>query len=540
MSSRFGLLEEYARAKKIRVHPLLHYQGYIWVIAAFTLIVPALYGLIFQYTSPKEVNVSLVMLDYGLGFLALGLLVSYTTMPSRRLRRDEAIILTIATWLVIPLLVALPVAEALRIPFIDAWFESVSGFTTTGLSMFTGSRDSLTGTYVPMVEQLPKTVLLWRSFIQWVGGVGIVVAAITIITRPGSAARLLYLSEGRSERIEPSAATTAKRVLLVYTIVTVIATLLFYLSGMNWFDAVNHAMAAVATGGFSTKNNSIGEYHSIAIELAAIAAMMFGAISFSDWYNLLIKGRIRRFLLSPELKMLISTTALATLAGQLVLMQAGYTLFQAIRYSLFQVVSSVTTTGFQDRSLADLPDAFKLILIVMSLLGGSAFSTTGGVKQLRLLIAIKSIQWEAASSAAPRGYTPRRKIAWILVSDEDARRAFTVIFTFTLTMIVSTLIGLIIAPQYRLVDMALETASALGNVGISVGITSASMPVALKLLYIADMLLGRLEILPYLFAVYILYSRLVRSARAKRGRRRILEVEEALGYRGESVHTPSL
>ncbi len=540
MSKPLETLEEFTRARRIRVHPLIHYQGYIWVIAALTLIVPALYGLIFQYNVPRETSVALYMLDYGLGFLMVGLVIAYLTMPARRLRRDEALILTVATWLLVPLLVALPVAEALHVPFIDTWFESVSGFTTTGLSMFTGARDSLTGTYVPTVEQLPKTVLFWRSFIQWVGGVGIVVAAITIITRPGSAARLLYISEGRSERIEPSTSTTAKRVLLVYTIVTAIATIILYISGMNWFDALNHAMAAVATGGFSTKNGSIGEYHSIAVELAAIAAMIFGAISFSDWYNLLIKGRVRRFLASPEFKMLISITALATLAGQIALMEAGYGLFQALRYSLFQVVSSITTTGFQNRGLADLPDSFKLVLIVLSLIGGSAFSTAGGVKLLRVLIAVKSVLWEARSSVAPRGYAPRRRIAWILVSDDDVRRAFTVIFAYIVAMLVSTFIALLVAPQYRLVDMSLEVASALGNVGISVGITGASMPVALKILFIADMLLGRLEILPYFFAVYVIYSRLVRSARARRGRKRLEKLEETLGYRGEGVYATSL
>ncbi|AEM39721.1 cation transporter [Pyrolobus fumarii 1A] len=518
----FEVLEEYGVRKRLALHPLIYYLGFVWIVAAATLIVPALYGLIFHYHEPREYTVSIELLEYGTVFMVLGLLSTRLTMPSRRMRREEALLLVVITWVLIPLVVAWPIADVLGIPFVDAWFESVSGFTTTGLTMFTGSVDPVTGTYVPAVEELPRTVLFWRSFIQWVGGVGIVVVAVSIIARPGSAARLLYVAEGRSERIEPSVIATAKKVLFVYTIVTVIDTILLYVAGMDWFDAVNHAMTGIATGGFSTKNNSIAEYHSIAIELAAMFAMFSGAVSFSDWHSLIIKWRLKRFFSSPELKALLTLMAIGTIAATAALVRNGFGIIEALRYASFQIVTTITGTGFQNTGLGDKPEIFKALLTTYCLLGGAAFSTTGGIKMLRLIIAVKSTLWEAEALSAPRGYTLRRRLAWIVLDDESARRALTIIFAFSLTMVVGTFIAMLILPDRSFADVALETASALGNVGVSTGITGADSPLALKLLYIALMTLGRLEIVPYFYAVHVMYSKVVHAVRARRGRRKLL------------------
>ncbi len=512
-------LEEFVFRKRFALPPLLYYLGFVWIVAAITLLVPAVYGLIFEKPGTEGFRVASEMFEFGVAFLLVGYIVTRLFMPSRRLRRDEALLLVVLTWIAIPMIVAWPVAHVLRIPFVDAWFESVSGFTTTGLTMFTGQVDSFYHVYVPAVEELPKTVLLWRSFIQWIGGIGIVVVAVTIIARPGGAARLLYLAEGRSERIEPSVVATAKKVLLVYSIVTVADIILFHIAGMNWFDAVNHAMAGIATGGFSTKNNNIAEYNSVYIDAAAAAVMITGAISFSDWYNLIIRGRVRRFLRSPELRMFTALTILGSIAGVLVLLRYGYPLYKALRYGIFQIITTITTTGFQNTGLTNMPSLFKGILVTYSLLGGSAFSTTGGIKMLRFIIALKALQWEAESAYAPRGYVPRRRLAWITLDDDMVRSALTIIFAFSATEIIGTfLAAMMLPPKWSFVDVALETASALGNVGISVGITGAAMPIGVKLLYIVLMLLGRLEILPYIFAVHMLYSKLRHALRARRVR----------------------
>ncbi len=513
-----GVFEEYVFRRR-GLPPLLYYLGFVWIVAGITLLVPGLYGVIFEAPGSEGFRVAYEMLGYAALYFIIGLVSTRLFMPSRRLRRDEALLLVVLTWVLIPIAVAIPVADVLRTPFVDAWFESVSGFTTTGLTMFNGVVDPDFHVYVPAVEELPRTVLFWRSFIQWIGGVGIVVVAVTIIARPGSAARLLYVSEGRSERIEPSVVATAKKVLLVYIIVTIIDVLLLYAAGMDWFDAVNHAMTGVATGGFSTRSNSIAEYNSIYIDAAVVFVMVSGAISFSDWYNLLIRLRVRRFLRSPELRIFLFMLSLGSIAGIIALLKHNYTLLDSIRYAVFQIATAITGTGFQNTSLGDKPDIFKGLLTTYCLLGGSAFSTTGGIKMLRLIIALKSLQWEAESLSAPRGYVPRRRLAWITLDDDMVRTALTVIFAFSATEIIGTFIAMLILPsKWSFVDVALETASALGNVGVSVGITGANSPLALKLLYIVIMLLGRLEIVPYLYAVHVLYSRVLHAVRAARRR----------------------
>ena len=511
-------LEEFVFRKRFAIHPLPYYLGYVWFVAAITLLVPGIYGLVFETVGSEGFRVASDMFEFGVLFVVLGYVTTRLFMPTRRLKRDEALLLVVLTWIIVPMLVAWPVAQTLRIPFVDAWFESVSGFTTTGLTMFTGNVDPAFHVYVPAVEQLPKTVLLWRSFMQWIGGIGIVVVAVSIIARPGGAARLLYLAEGRSERIEPSVVATAKRMLLVYIIVTVVDVIAFHIAGMNWFDAVIHAMAGISTGGFSTRNNNIAEYNSVYIDVAACFSMITGAISFSDWYNLLIRGRIRRFLQSPEFRALVALLALGSAAAVAIFLRYGYSLYKAVRYGLFDIVTTMTTTGFQNSSLTNIPPVLKGLLVTFSLIGGSAFSTTGGIKLLRLIIAVKALQWEAESASAPRGYIPRRRLAWIILDDDMVRSALVLIFAFSATEIIGTLIAaMFLPPKWSFADIALETASALGNVGISVGITSAAMPLAVKILYIILMLLGRLEILPYIFAVHLLYSRLIEWTKARRG-----------------------
>ncbi len=504
-------------ARVLGVPPHLYYMFMLFHVASIALFVPALVGLGFG-----EARVALTLLPYAFALLVVGEAWRRLLRPSRSMRLDDAIIVAVASWLIVPILTALPVSHAIAIPFIDAWFEAVSGFTTTGLTMFTGSLDSLTGTYVPSVEELPKTILFWRSFIQWLGGVGILVLFTAFATGGGIPSHLIGFAEGRYEHLEPSIARSVRAFFILYTVLTATAFTLFVATGMGVFEAVNHAMTGIATGGFSVYNNSFAHYNNIYIEAAAVIVMVLGALNFADQYALLKTGSKRLFR-NPETRAITAVIAFTTLSGTLILVSHGWGFFHALRLSLFQFVSAVTGTGFQTMDLSTAPDSYKLLLTVACLLGGSIISTTGGIKMFRFVILVSSFKWIYEEYASIPGRIIVRKLGGRDVGVRELQQAVAIVALFVSSWVAGTILVSLTMPNVSLVDVGFEVASALGNVGLSTGLTGADMPFTAKLVLIVLMSLGRLEILPYLLAIMAAVSQakllLARRRRLKMLRR---------------------
>ena len=480
-----------------------YFAGLAIIASSFSLLGSGFYGL-YLYLShgyvPEE-EAGLVFLAYGLVYVVVGVLL--TRIGRGSLSYREAVAVTVLIWLAVPLLDAVPLAQALGIPLIDALFESVSGWTTTGLTILTGEPSTWHGVYVPSIEEAPGTVRVWRTLMPWEGGLGIVVFTIAILAPPGVSVATLYLAEGKFEKLEASFKKSAWKMGVIYATLTAVSFLLFLLAGMPAGDAIHHAMTGIATAGFSTHSESLGYYQHIpAVLVAGMIVMFLGAVSFSDHYNVLT-GRLGALKESVELKGQLLLITGAVLLSLLVWLRDP--LFQEHMDPLrvvFHVVSASATAGFQAGDLHSTSESYKIILAVLSLAGGSAFSTAGGIKVLRILIAARSIGIEADMVVHPRGYRPRRRLGRYVLNEELVRRTLATIAAFTWTYVLLVVVLASLYPGvYDLGDVFFEVASAMGNVGLSTGISAASAPVGAKLILIAAMLLGRLEVITYLIAL---------------------------------------
>lgn len=407
--------------------------------------------------------------------------------------------LTVAAvgWLVVAALGALPLLLASAgqdgsAPYSDpaaAFFESVSGFTGTGLSM--SLRPDL----------LPRTLQWWRSLMEWVGGIGVIVLMITLIAGPGMTAANLYFSEARGEKIHPSVLSTVRTMWWIFFLYTFLAIAGLWGSGMPLWDALNHAMTGVATGGFSIWPESIGHYNSPAIELVMIVIMIAGAISFVVHYHAFQHGP--RILASDAqtraLLVLLTGGTILLALSQLGRVSAA----QALRSGAFQFASALTCTGFQTTDPRTWSDAAKLILVVGMVIGGAAGSTAGGIKVMRFLLLVRGAGWQLRRLArSPDALIPLRLGRQALADAVAYRRLGEAAVLATLWLfflLLGTLaLSWFVYPDIGLVDLLFEVASAQGNVGLSVGITHFSMPTAAKLVLCFNMWVGRLEIIPVL------------------------------------------
>jgi trk system potassium uptake protein TrkH len=392
-----------------------YYIGLAMIVASLSFLGSAaifvafyLAGTYGDAVSGDEFMVAAEFGGWGLIMMLLGLALSRITPPP--LTRGSAIVITVVIWLLVPLLSSIPLASALRISVVDALFEAVAGWTTTGLTIMLGAPSSQGG-YVPSISELPETVKIWRALIQWEGGVGIVVFTIAFLARPGISAAALYLAEGRYERLEASLRRSAFKMAQVYMVFTVIGVAAMVLAGMDLYDSVLHTMTAISTAGFSTYDESIGAFKGqLPIYAVTLAIAFLGATSFVDLDNIM-NLRLRKLLQSPELKAQVALALAAALLAALIWarspeMRVEYSVADAI----YNALSALTTVGYSTASLEPASSAYIVLLIVLSFIGGSAFSTAGGIKILRLLIVVKAIEIEVKSLVMPRGYVPRRRL----------------------------------------------------------------------------------------------------------------------------------
>lgn len=371
--------------------------------------------------------------------------------------------------------------------FASAFFETMSGFTTCGLSM--ALRPDL----------LPRVLQWWRSFTQWVGGMGVIVLMITLLAGPGVTAVNLYFGEARSEKIHPSVVSTVRTMWWIYALYTLIVTVAYVVTGLPPWDALNHAMAGVATGGFSLWPDSIGHYHSLPVEIVAMFAMVAGGMNFVVHYNLLQKGP-RILWQDIQTRWFFSSLVFGTLLLGLIL---GFSP-ASFRLSSFQFVAAMTTTGFQAVDLSRWTEATKLFLTIGMVAGACAGGSGGGLKAIRLVTLAKGTAWQLRRLIGPRdAVIPLRLGETSLYEEQGNRRiaeAATFLFLWIVFLILGTLILSFLLPlgRFSLTDVLFEVASAQSNVGLSVGITHPGLPALAKWVLSFHMWIGRLEIIPVL------------------------------------------
>lgn len=421
--------------------------------------------------------------------MAIGLKYAGRHAENRMGRRDGYLIVSMC-WVVFSLVGMLPFLIGGYTPRIAAaFFESMSGFTTTGATILNG------------IDHLPHSILFWRSLMHWLGGMGIVFFTIAVLPQMGSGDLKLFSAEATGLKIgkmHPRISTTARWLWGIYMFLTVSCSLAYYLAGMNLFDAVNHGMSTISTGGFSTHQDSIAYFQSPLIEYISILFMLCGGINFTLLYLLLVKRRWREVLRDGELRcfLLIIAFVVVYSTGVLVFLH-GYGLEEAFRRVAFTTISLQTTTGFTTVDFMAWHPSIWMLLLFVTICGSCAGSTSGGVKCIRILTAFKMLKNEFRHILHPRAVLPIR-LNHSVMNNTVGQTIFAFFIAFVLIIFCSTLT--LATMGMPLLDSLGISVSAFSNAGPSLGWQLTPLDSWAKLsdgaLWVTSflMLAGRLEI----------------------------------------------
>jgi trk system potassium uptake protein TrkH len=487
--------QRYGRFLRGRYRILLGYLGLIEVLAGGLILSPCLLLPAF----PEELALAWGFLAPGLGLVAIGGVQWRVFLPrgGESLTLQEGAVVVVLAWISAVLVGALPLLAVGGLNFTQAVFESTSGWTTTGLS-------------VVDVTTAPRLLLFYRSVMQLAGGAGLAVIMLSALAGPAGTG--LSAAEGRADQLVPNVRRSAKLVVTIYSGYVIFGCLALILAGMDWFDAINHAFAAISTGGFSTRPESIGYWNSPLVEGVAVVLMLLGTMNFVTGYALL-HGKFRAVGKNGEIRLqalLIPTLVVVVLFG----VTSGLypTLGKQVRVAIFEVVTALSTTGFSTVGYGDWNGLGWLVLIVLMIIGGGTGSTAGGLKQYRVYALYRALLWEFRRMLLPRGAVTMPDV-WVgetrrFLGDRELRQLATFAFLYLGTLAVGT--GVLASYGYSLRESLFEFASALGTVGLSVGVTSAAAPAGVLWIETVGMLLGRLEF----FVVFIGLTRLVANTAA--------------------------
>lgn len=431
-------------------------------------------------------------INAGIGFL-LRLL---TRNPdSSEIKKKDGFLIVVLGWLILTLFGSLPYVLSGAIPGLtDAFFETMSGFSTTGASILDD------------IDSMPKGILFWRSMTQWIGGMGIIVLAIAILPLLGIGGMELFVAETpgpNKDKIHPRIRETAKRLWAIYVILTAVETIALYVCGMSFYDAINHAFTTCSTGGFSTHQDSIAYYDSPAIEGVIMLFMFFSGTNFTLLY-FAFKGKFGAFWKSDEFRWY-----LFFVIGLIAVVTAGIYVYdnevtEPIRKAAFQVVSIVTTTGYASADFSHWGPFVTFIFFLLFFTGASAGSTSGGIKLVRVALLVKNTVMEFKRKLHPNAVLPIQ-LNKVSVSEKIIYNlmAFIVMYLIIFTIGAAMMTGL----GVEFMTSISTVATALGNVGPAISgdglISSMSeLPTAGKWIMSFLMLCGRLE----LFTVLLLFT----------------------------------
>ncbi|MEW6267399.1 MAG: TrkH family potassium uptake protein [Thermodesulfobacteriota bacterium] len=465
---------------KQRYAAIISSIGLILALAGVVMLSPL--SLLLAYPQEAEDALVFVVPAAGLGLVGLMLRRGFRPSSPVTLSIQEGGVIVLLSWIVVVLFSAWPLMTALGLDFSRAVFEAVSGWTTTGLS-------------VVDVTSAGRTILFWRSVMQLAGGAGLAIIMMSAIAGPTGVG--ISSAEGRSDQLVPQVRQSARLVLIIYTGYAAAGTLAYWLAGMSPFDAVNHSFAAVSTGGFSTRVESIGYWNSIAIEAVTLPLMLLGNLSFvTAWF--LWRGEIRFVARNGEVRLLAVLIPIAAAFAFILTCRGLYPqLDKAWRVAIFETVTAITTTGFSTVGYGNWNASGVFILIVLMLIGGGTCSTAGGIKQFRVYLLWKLLVWEIKRPFLPRTAVMERPI-WegdrrVFVDDARVRQVAVFVFLYLVTYGCGVMI--LCACGYSLPEALFEFASAIGTVGLSIGVTSAQMPDLALWAETLAMFLGRLEFL---------------------------------------------
>ncbi len=466
----------------MRPHIVLRYTGFVLLLNAVFLLISA--GI----SALNSDSALFPLLHSAMVSILFGIFPLIFVPSSAEIANKEGFMIVIFSWLLSCLVGVMPyILWGGEFSFTNAWFESVSGFTTTG------------STILNNIEALPLGLLFWRSATHWIGGIGIIIFALSVLPSMGKARMILYRTEMSplaQDNFQYRTKKTLQILIVVYVGLTLLETVSLLLCGMNLFDSITHSFATIATGGFSTKNLSVAHYNSVSVEIIIMVFMVLSGIHFGLLF-ITISGRVYNFWKSSIVRYYI----LALMAGiMMTTLNVHGNNFrswtEALRYSAFQIISLGTSTGFATTDTAIWPSFSQLLLIFFTLQCACAGSTSGGIKIDRIVIFWKAITRRIKKMQHPRAVIIL-KVDNLAIDDDVVE---------TNILYISLYLGVVFISSVLLTALGVDSlsafsgaAAAMGNVGPGFGIVSSmsnfsQIPDAGKWILTADMLLGRLEI----------------------------------------------
>jgi len=486
------------------IFSLFNILGKLLIFLGVLLLIPAGLALLLKEWSPLYDFIISFFICESAGFLLM------TVFPRKKeLDYSLALLLVALLWMAVPLFGAFPLWFSGHFAgFLDAFFDSMSGFATTGLSVM---RD---------LDHASYSINFWRHFMMFLGGQGIIIVALSFAAKAPAYGLGLYMGEAREEKILPNIISTARFIWMVSIVYFILGSLILSLlalrTGLPFKKSVLHGtflfMAAFDTGGFTPQSMNIAYYHSFAFELATIVLMVLGSLNFNLHYFLWMRRRgeifrnieVRTFLVSFSLLFLFLNIGL--------LSKLKFSFMELFRKGFYQIITAHTGCGFSNISVPELsswPDSALIFIILAMALGGGVGSTTGGIKLMRLALLVKAAASEVKSWIFPaqvRIYQKYHHLQDVILEDGRIKLVFIVSFFYFASYFIGAVVGVFCG--YPFLYSLFESTSACANVGLSLGITSPSMPAALKVTYIIQMWAGRLEFISIIAALGMAFSAL--------------------------------
>ena len=476
--------------KEVSYRFIAHLTGLLLAFESMLLLACCCVSMIYG-----ERDLMSFVISFAVCLSVSAILLIYGRRKKCAMSRNEGYIVVALSWVFFSVFGMVPYLWGGFIPNItDAFFETMSGFTTAG------------ATILDNIESMPHGILFWRSLTQWIGGLGIVCFTIVLLPGFGASSQMLYLSEATGvthNKLCPKTRVMARYIFMVYILLTAVESTLLMAGGMGLFDAVCHSMTTTATGGFSTKQASIAYWHSPYIEYVVSLFMLLSAINFS-LYIVACKSKWKQLRKNTELKWFACSVGLLTLVISVVLfLNNGYGVEEAFRKSLFQVATCHTSCGFATDDYNLWPPFTWMLLIFAMLSGGCTGSTSGGVKNLRLIIIANCIRNQFRQILHPRAVLPVR------AGFPFDNKLVTTVLVFFAAYLSVAFIGwtLLMAFGVDFTEAMSTVISAMGNVGPGLGsfgpaFSWAALPDAAKWILSSLMLIGRLEIFGFLLIFY--------------------------------------
>lgn len=469
----------------MRVLAVLRLVSLLIFLFSFTLLPPMLLSFYF-HDGALKVFLWSFLLAFGLGGMAYLL----TFKRREELKTRDGFFVVVLLWLILSLFGALPFVldNHSTMGFLDGFFESVSGWTTTGATVISG------------IEFLPPSLIYYRQQLQFLGGMGIIVLAVAILPMLGVGGMQLYQAETpgpmKDHKLTPRIAETAKALWAIYAGMTLLCALAYWLAGMSWFNAIGEAFSTVSTGGFSMHDDSFAYYQSHSIQVIAVIFMILSSINYGLHYMALRRGQVEAYGHDLECRSFVFALVVVSVIVVTGLLHAEHYASDSLAFlhGVFNAVSLMTTTGLTSTDYQSWPEYLPILLMFAGLVGGCAASTSGGIKVIRVLLLERQVLMAMRSLIHPKGvYTMR--IGGKAVSDEVMQSICAFVFVFVFLFFFLLLLLIVSGLDFKTAFGCLV--ACLANVGLGIGNTLPSfahLGDASKMILIFAMLAGRLEI----------------------------------------------